>query len=340
MKELHGASHSPSARRRAAWVARHYGAATRMARTGLRLASWTRALPGGAAVLEAASGLAHRLAPAVAPRLDRRIPLPRPARPLPRLRDGNGAAGGGVVYFASCLTRTIGLTPAEDAVPPGRAAVAVLQAAGLAVRYPPGLDALCCGMPFSSKSYPEAAEAAAARTAEALWAASESGRVPVVTDASPCAGTLKDLVATRLRDSGRDVELFDFPVFWAERVLPRLPAQKKVPRAVLHPTCSLLKMGALPHLLACARAHAEEVLVPANAECCGFAGDRGFQVPELTASAAAREAEEVRAMTGADTAALVSTCRTCEIGMGRAVGRPYTSLVHLIHSTVVEATAR
>ena len=29
-------------------------------------------------------------------------------------------------------------------------------------------------------------------------------------------------------------------------------------------------------------------------------------------------------------AALYSTCRTCEIGMTRAVGRPYRSLVHLV----------
>jgi D-lactate dehydrogenase len=74
-------------------------------------------------------------------------------------------------------------------------------------------------------------------------------------------------------------------------------------------------------------------VVPASAECCGFAGDKGFLVPELTASATRREAEEVRALR-ATGASLYSTCRTCEIGMTRAVGAPYRSLVQLVADTL------
>ena len=57
---------------------------------------------------------------------------------------------------------------------------------------PPRPDALCCGMPFASKGYPEAARVAARRTFDALWSASDGGRLAVVTDASPCAGALQD----------------------------------------------------------------------------------------------------------------------------------------------------
>jgi D-lactate dehydrogenase len=210
----------------------------------------------------------------------------------------------------------------------------VLERAGFSVVYPPGLDGLCCGMPFSSKSFPDAAEVCAARTADALWEASDGGRRPVVTDASPCAGTLRDLVAPRLRAAGRELALLDFPAFWAAHGLRRGLPVRKQRRVVLHPTCTLIKMGGLADLLACARAHADEVVVPAHAECCGFGGDRGFLVPELTASAAAHEAEEVHALTADNAAALVSTCRTCEIGMTRAVGRPYASLVHLVRETL------
>ena len=78
-------------------------------------------------------------------------------------------------------------------------------------------------------------------------------------------------------------------------------------------------------------------MVPPVAECCGFAGDQGFLVPELTASATAAEAAEVRELRRREPGAgCYSTCRTCEIGMTRAVGRPYRSLVHLVH----EALAR
>ncbi|HET8645951.1 MAG TPA: FAD-binding oxidoreductase, partial [Vicinamibacteria bacterium] len=136
------------------------------------------------------------------------------------------------------------------------------------------------------------------------------------------------------KESGRELALLDFPAFWAAHGITRPLRVRKQARAVLHPTCTLMKAGGVGDLLACARHHAQEVLLPVNAECCGFAGDRGFTVPELTASAAAREAEEVRALTASAEASLYSTCRTCEIGMGRAVGRPYGSLVHLVHATL------
>jgi D-lactate dehydrogenase len=104
---------------------------------------------------------------------------------------------------------------------------------------------------------------------------------------------------------------------------------------VLHPTCTLVKTGGLPDLVRVAQAHSEAVLIPPGAECCGFAGDRGFLFPELTASATAREAREVREAVPDAGAGFYSTCRTCEIGMSRAVGRPYRSLVHLVREALL-----
>jgi D-lactate dehydrogenase len=80
------------------------------------------------------------------------------------------------------------------------------------------------------------------------------------------------------------------------------------------------------------------VELPLFSECCGFAGDRGFLVPELTASATAVEAAEVRRILEREPGAgCYSTCRTCEIGMSRAVGRPFGSLLHLVHEAVAGA---
>src|SRR6185436_3843768 len=112
----------------------------------------------------------------------------------------------------------------------------VLAAGGFAARYPAGVQGLCCGMPFASKAHPEAARLAAARTAEALWTASHEGADVVVTDASPCAGTLRDLAVGQLAASGRRLTVLDFPTFWALHGLPRVPNARRVPgRAVLHP---------------------------------------------------------------------------------------------------------
>ena len=339
MKEALVAAHSPAASRWARRLARHYGLLMRGVRAGLAAARALRAAPGGAWVLDRATAATHRIAPDLLPHVTRDIPLPRPAPPLPdpsrpKVPAVVGSAGR-VVYFPSCLVRMMGPLPGEEQTATPRAMVDVLHAAGFAVSYPPGVSRLCCGMPFSSKAYPEAAAECAAASAEALWTASAQGRDPVVTDASPCAGTLRELATAYLRQTGRVVRIQDFTGFWAADALPRMGGRFRRPgRAVLHPTCTLVKSGGLPDLLAVARAHAEEAVVPPGAECCGFAGDRGFVVPELTRYATAREAAEVRAMVG-DHVGLYSTCRTCEIGMTRAVGRPYGSIVHLVREALL-----
>nr|MBA3685109.1 hypothetical protein [Planctomycetota bacterium] len=61
--------------------------------------------------------------------------------------------------------------------------------------------------------------------------------------------------------------------------------------------------------------------------CCGFAGDRGLLVPELTAGATAIESAEVLAG-GFD--GHYSCGRTCELGLELATGKPYTSFVYLV----------
>jgi D-lactate dehydrogenase len=230
----------------------------------------------------------------------------------------------------------IGSLPGENGLPTSHAVVDALVAAGREVAVPDRPHTLCCGMAFSSKAYFEAAREAAARTAEALWTATREGRDPVVTDASPCAYTLSDLVAEAARARGRALRTYDFAAYWAREVLPALPAAPRLPGpAVLHPTCSSVKGGILADVLAVARAHAEEVIVPPAAECCGFAGDRGFLFPELTASATRREADEVRALAAAvPVSGYYSTARTCEIGLSRATGRPYRSIAHLVRDAM------
>jgi D-lactate dehydrogenase len=347
IKDLKASAHSEMERRLAIASAEHFGILAAGARMSLRAAALARRLPLGPGLVQAASEVLHAVAPTLVPRVPPDLALPKAAPPLPahpgaRARRGDDApvsAERGVVYFPSCLTRIVGALPGEDAVPPARAMHDVLAWAGLAVRTPRRIEGLCCGMAFASKGYPDAARAAARRTAEALWSASDGGRFTVVTDASPCAGTLSDLVAGVLRESGRALRMLDFPAFWAREVLPGVgETPRRRGTAVLHPTCTLVKAGGLSDLLAVARAHAEAVTVPGFAECCGFAGDRGFLVPELTASATAVEAAELRRLLEREPAAgLYSTCRTCEIGLFRAVGRPFRSLLHLVHEAVAGA---
>jgi hypothetical protein len=79
-----------------------------------------------------------------------------------------------------------------------------------------------------------------------------------------------------------------------------------------------------------AKVCSDQVLVPADASCCGFAGDRGFLFPELTASATRSEAAEVKR---ARHDGYFSSSRTCEIGMTRATGEIYRSYLFLLEES-------
>ena len=52
-----------------------------------------------------------------------------------------------------------------------------------------------------------------------------------------------------------------------------------------HTTCSSRKMGLEDKFKQLAQMCSTNVIIPADVKCCGFAGDRGFNFPELNKSA-------------------------------------------------------
>jgi D-lactate dehydrogenase len=109
--------------------------------------------------------------------------------------------------------------------------------------------------------------------------------------------------------------------------LAKLEVRRKVASAVVHPSCSANQLQLDKKLHALAAAMADEAVTPASANCCGFAGDRGFLHPELTQAATAEEAAEVGAR---EFDAYLGSNRTCEIGLNIATGRDYASFVYLL----------
>jgi D-lactate dehydrogenase len=115
--------------------------------------------------------------------------------------------------------------------------------------------------------------------------------------------------------------------FAHDHILPRLPIHRKVRSVALHPVCSAVKMAIAPKLVGISKACSEIVLVPRDAGCCAFAGDRGFLFAELTATATSAEAAQARED---EQDGYFSSSRTCEIGMTRATGKVYQSYLHLV----------
>jgi D-lactate dehydrogenase len=68
------------------------------------------------------------------------------------------------------------------------------------------------------------------------------------------------------------------------------------------------------------------VVQPAEVGCCGWAGDKGFTVPQLNEHALRHLARALPA----DCRSGYSTSRTCEIGLSERSGRPYRSIVTLV----------
>jgi D-lactate dehydrogenase len=170
----------------------------------------------------------------------------------------------------------------------------------------------------------------AEKTSAALRRWSDDGRLPIVIDASSCAGGLLDEVPGALGEEAaerhRSLTILD-SVAWAhDHLLPRLSPSRMLSAAV-HPTCSTRHLDMTVKLQQLAEALAEDVYVPPSAYCCGFAGDRGMLHPELTASATAPEAAELAARSFD---AYVSSNRTCEIGMTSGTGHRYVSIVQLL----------
>jgi D-lactate dehydrogenase len=240
--------------------------------------------------------------------------LPRPAR-------GEDAAA---VYFPSCVTRVLG-------GPLARTVVDVAARAGLPLVIPPDVAGTCCGMPFSSKGFEEAHAIAANRAVERAWRWSAEGRLPIVVDTSPCAWSLStchDVLTPANRKRREAMRIEDSILFAHDTLLPRLSMKRRVPRVAVHPVCSVVKSGLVPQLVAILRAAAAEVVVPIEAGCCGFAGDRGFTHPELTEAATRREAAELAS--GPPCNFYLSSSRTCEIGMSRATGCHFNSFWSLL----------
>jgi D-lactate dehydrogenase len=297
VKELRQERHSPRGERAELAKARHWGLVEGASRFGLRV--------GGP----------------LARRTKRGRGLPGAARgALPPTIHAGAAA----VYVPSCTNRIFAGSPVE-------AMVEVSARAGLPVWIPEDVVGSCCGLPWSSKGFGGAHREKANEMVERLWKWSGEGALPIVIDAASCTnavaepgdGVLNEPNAARLPG----LEITD-SVSWAhDRLLPWLEVAEKVPTATVHPTCATRHMGLALRLKALAEALAENVYVAPSATCCGFAGDRGISHPELTESATRPQAEE---LDGRRFDARLSNNRTCEIGLTRATGEPYESVLILL----------
>ncbi len=313
IKMLRGRQLSTGAGKLGQWFADHYGTAMNATAMGLKAANLAHGVLGSkmmGTVMEGARKLSGDRLPRWTPA------MPDGVRFKPENSDSRDNI---VVYLPSCASRTMGAARADDQKTPLPVVTQqVLERAGFSVRFPEGLNDLCCGQPFDSKGLAEVADQKARTLEDRLIEATEGGTYPVVFDTSPCAFRMKTLQDAK-------VSVQDITEFLHDAVLDKLSLKKVARKVALHTTCSTQKMDLQAKLKHLVEQCAEDVVIPDQVGCCGFAGDKGFNTPELNSHALRHLNDALDGVTEG-----YSTSRTCEIGLSEKSGFPYRSVVYLL----------
>ncbi|HEY1214741.1 MAG TPA: (Fe-S)-binding protein [Bryobacteraceae bacterium] len=301
-------------------IARHFGAVEAMVRTGLRMGLAVNRLFGATSMLRLTKSIRKVLSA---------FPL-WPSQPVAPARTYMSTNSPNAIYFPCCMNRMMG-ADTTGAGAAGDALLSVAKKAGITLNTPATIRSQCCGQAFGSKGFPKAQALAANKLIESLWQSTQQGRIPVVLDISSCTQSLRNSASSLTDDNRQRMEtmtILDGPEFALQELIPRLPTATKKDKIILHPVCSVYKMGSLEKLKQLGAHCADQVEIPASAGCCGMAGDRGFYYPGLIRAATKDESREVKAENTPD---CYSTSRPCELALSEATGRPYRSIFHLLN---------
>ena len=298
------------------WVAKHFQTVLRGTRFVLTMASGAEQLLGAPRLAKVSAGLS-RLSGQRLPQWD--PSMPQPIRFVPQAPAPHSDAPR-VVYLPACVSRVMGPASGEaEQTTLYDKTCRLLEKGGYQVVHPQALDTLCCGQPFASKGYPEQAERKKSELLQALLAATRNGRDPVYCDTSPCTLQIQEAA------QALGMELYDPVKFIREKLVDRLVFKPEDTAIAVHVTCSTQHLGESQGLIDLVRRCSTNVVVPEDIHCCAFAGDKGFNVPELNRHALRTLPRQV-----AGCAEGISTSRTCEIGLSRHGGVDYHGLVYLV----------
>lgn len=303
------------AKRIAGWIGGHMGQVTAAARFTLSLVQGFQRILGDRFM----GGIAEAMRTVSGKRIPLWTPYMPGGAPRPSASPLGGQSDRKVVYFPSCITRSMGTSAGDgESMAVTEKTAALLRKAGYEIIYPEAMDDLCCGMAFASKGFTEEGNRKAMELQQALLKASDDGNLPILCDMSPCLYRMKETLDKKLK-------LYEPIEFTLTYLAPYLTFHRLPETIAIHPVCSAKKMGLETKMVQLASLCAEKVVTPEN-NCCGFAGDRGFTHPELNRHGLRRLKEQLPA----DCSGGYSTSRTCEIGLSLHSGLHYKSILYLV----------
>lgn len=328
VKKLRIRTHSQFEEKLAQLAAKNFGLVVKLLRLGIRFSHGMNATFGRNTMNTITGGL-HNINSAIPIWSDQipEIPILKILDSKPKTESQT------IVYFPSCISRMMGTyTHKEKNLI--ETFFSICKKSDIQVLVLNDTKNACCGQIFSSKGFASAFEFTANQIFENMWQSSKGGLLPVVIDVSSCQYTLKSIFPV-LNDDNKSkyhkLKIMDSIDFIHEFVMPNKPAVHLKSEVVLHAVCSLQKLKTHDKFVEIANNYAQKVIVPLNTGCCGMAGDRGFLVPELTASATKEEADEVKQCIAEG---YYSSTKTCEMAMSEAVGANYESILYLVDEAI------
>lgn len=316
VKELRHESNSPRAEKVALKIATNMDKVTSTMRFGLSSLYYLRLLTGKRLFGGVATSL-NKISGGIVPAWNEHFP-----KGAPSIKQSNQPSvstnTNKVVYFPSCITRSMGTSKDySKEVAVTQMTEIVLKRAGFEIVYPKDVNSLCCGMAFSSKGFVKAGEMASQKLEKALYEASEGGKYPILCDMSPCLYTMHSNMGERLK-------LYEPAEFIHKYVLDKLNIKKVNKKVAVFAVCSAKKMEVDKYLYEIAQKCAREVVI-IDSNCCGFAGDRGFLLPELN-----KHGLRNLKLQSSDCDKGYATSRTCEIGLSLHSGITFNSILYLV----------
>lgn len=310
-------NNSKRANKNASFLGKRLAGTTAVGRTALNTVNFFHSVLGSSLMGAVAAGL-RVVSEDTIPRWNKE--MPQGAKKIKGDIVNHGAKHQ-VIYFPSCINRTMGISKSydKDEVELTKKTEELLIRAGYSIIYPPNINNLCCGMAFSSKGLKEEGSRKRKELENALYEVSMGGSIPVLFDMSPCYFTFLEGF------SRKDMKVYDPIEFMFEHVMPKLEVKNKKKEAVVFPVCSVKKIAKENMLYDLSLLCADEVVL-VESNCCGFAGDRGFTYPELNKHGL----RNLRGQIPDDCKAGYSTSRTCEIGMSEHGGVNFKSIFYLI----------
>ncbi len=215
-----------------------------------------------------------------------------------------------IIYLPSCGTRMMGDCLSTDNKQ--NAMQTLIQKLGLNIIYPDNLANLCCGQAFGSMGNSCLSQT---KLTELELAISKLGNYKIITDNSSCLFSIKTKSKLDIIDS----------IEFIFSNLDQIKLTPKYTKIALHYDCSSRKQNYFNKIHAIVKQCAHEIIFPEDIYCCGFAGTKGFFVPELNQTALSTLKNQVR-----DCEIGVTCNRNCQIGLSSNSGKTYISLTELV----------